>query len=160
MLRLLHPTDLTSVLAIEQSVHVAPWAEETFKICFQSGYMGWVIELEQQITGFIIVSLQTEECHVLNLCVARAHQHQGWGQKLLEYALSEAKKTGITIAYLEVRCSNARAIALYKRMQFHLIGTRKDYYPTVAGNEDAFIFAKRLSEEIDEVLYGSKKSKK
>lgn len=146
MLRTLFKADLQQILVIERSVHVAPWTEDTFKTCFQSGYVGWAIEVNKKIIGFIIVSLRIEECHVLNLCVAREYQRQGWGCKLLEHALGHAKKLGIGIAYLEVRRSNAPAIFLYRKMQFHLIGERKDYYPTVSGHEDALIFAKSLAE--------------
>jgi [ribosomal protein S18]-alanine N-acetyltransferase len=146
MLRTLFKTDLEQALAIENSVHVVPWTADTFKMCFESGYFGWVIELDKEIMGFIIVSLRAEECHILNLCVARDYQHQGWGRQLLDYALKHARHQGIGIAYLEVRRSNTRAISLYKKMKFHLIGVRKDYYPAVSGNEDALIFAKSLRE--------------
>ncbi len=144
MLRTLFKSDLPQLLEIENAVHVAPWTEETFKACFQSGYIGWVIEIEKKIIGFIFIALTVDECHILNLCVAHAFQHQGWGQKLLEKALSHAKQHGIGIAFLEVRQSNTRAISLYRKMKFHLIGQRKNYYPTVTGNEDAFIFALSL----------------
>ncbi|MBX3709047.1 MAG: ribosomal protein S18-alanine N-acetyltransferase [Gammaproteobacteria bacterium] len=144
MLRTLFQSDLSQLLVIEKSVHITPWTEETFKSCFQAGYIGWVVEMNKQISGFIIVALTMKECHILNLCVAHHCQHQGWGGKLLERALSHARQHGVNIAYLEVRRSNERAISLYKKMKFHLIGERKEYYPTVAGNEDALIFAINL----------------
>lgn len=148
MLRSLTKSDLAQLLTIEQSVHVVPWTEETFKICFESGYLGWAVEIDTTIAGFIIVSQQADECHILNVCVARPHQHQGLGTKLMERALSHARQRGVGLAYLEVRKSNSHAIAMYKKMKFHLIGERKDYYPTVNGQEDALIFAKNLREEI------------
>ena len=145
MLRSLHKSDLEQILLIEESVHVSPWSRETFLTCFRADYIGWVIEQDKVIIGFIIVSLHSEECHILNLCVGRSHQSKGLGAKLLEYALDYAKKSGTVIAYLEVRRSNTRAISLYKKLHFHLIGERKNYYPTVAGQEDALIFAKSLN---------------
>lgn len=144
MLRTLFSSDIPQLLVIENAVHIAPWNEETFKICFQSGYVGWVLEIDKKIIGFIIVSLKVEECHVLNVCVARDHQHKGYGLQLLTTALTHAKQHGVGIAYLEVRRSNSRAISLYRKMKFHLVGERKDYYPTVSGNEDALIFAMSL----------------
>lgn len=108
------------------------------------------MEIDKKIIGFIIISLTIEECHILNLCVDREFQHQGWGRKLLEHALNHARKHGIGIAYLEVRRSNSRAISLYKKMKFHLVGERKGYYPTVAGNEDALIFAMSLHNDVSE----------
>src|SRR5262245_26552494 len=142
MLRTLFKSDLPNVLAIEKAVHVLPWTEETFNTCFQSGYIGWVAEFDNRVIGFVVISLSQSECYILNLCVSHAYQHQGFGRKLLEFALDHAKSKGIGIAYLEVRRSNSRAISLYRKMQFHLVGERKGYYPTVSGNEDALIFAK------------------
>lgn len=145
MMRTLFQTDIAQLLRIENSVHVTPWSEDTFKTCFQAGYIGWAVEKDKKVIGFIIISQTAEECHILNLCVDREFQHQGWGSKLLEHALAHAKKHGINIAYLEVRRSNSRAISLYKKMRFHPVGERKGYYPTVGGHEDALIFAISLT---------------
>lgn len=147
MLRALFKSDLQQILSIEKSVHVVPWNEDTFLTCFESGYLGWVIEIDKKIIGFIIISLRTDECHVLNICVSREYQRQGYGNQLLTHALNHAKKEQAGIVYLEVRRSNHVAIGLYRKLKFHLIGERKDYYPTVSGAEDALIFAKSLHEE-------------
>jgi ribosomal-protein-alanine N-acetyltransferase len=141
MLRTLYKSDIAQILVIEKSVHVSPWTDDTFKMCFNAGYFGWAVEQEGKVIGFIVISLNKDECHVLNLCVAIENQHQGWGRKMLNHALNHAKQHGVGIAYLEVRRSNSRAIALYRKMNFHLVGERKNYYPTVVGNEDALIFA-------------------
>lgn len=144
MLRNLYKSDLPQVLAIENAVHIAPWSEDTFKTCFQADCIGWVIEQDKRILGFIIASVRVGECHILNVAVARDFQHQGYGKKLLAQALDQAKNSGAKIAYLEVRHSNQKAISLYQKMGFQLIGERKNYYVTVGGHEDAFIFAKNL----------------
>ncbi len=141
MMRTLYHADLPQLLAIEKSVHISPWNEETFKICFQSGYVGWVLEADGKIVGFIIVSQAREECHILNVCIAHAYQHQGYGFKLMHKALNHARDHEVTIAYLEVRRSNTRAITLYRKMGFHYIGERKEYYPSPQGAEDALLFA-------------------
>lgn len=144
MLRTFFKSDIPAVLAIEQAIHVVPWGEDTFRICFQEGYLGWVMEMDAKPVGFIIVSLRADECHILNVAVARDYQHQGFGRQLIEHALAHAKQKNAGITYLEVRRSNSRAISIYEKMNFHLIGERKDYYPTVSGTEDALIFAKSL----------------
>jgi ribosomal-protein-alanine N-acetyltransferase len=147
MMRPVYQSDIDQLLRIEKAVHVAPWTYDTFKACLQAGYPGWLIEQDEKVIGFIIVSLTTDECHVLNLCVDHSHQSQGVGRKLLTYALNHAAQKGMHIAYLEVRRSNTRAIALYEKMHFQQIGERKGYYPTVAGEEDALIFAISLHKD-------------
>lgn len=146
MLRKMVRDDVPVMLAIEQAAQGAPWTEETFKICFEQHFEGWVLEVEQQTAGYIVLGMQVDECHILNLCVARPFQRQGHGRKLLEFGMREAKKRGIAIAYLEVRRSNSRAIALYTKLQFRMIGERRDYYQTVNGPEDALVFAVSLKE--------------
>ena len=144
MFRKMVKTDVPQLLIIEQSVQGAPWTEETFKTCFEMEFEGWVDERDGKVAGYIVVSMQADECHILNLCVAREYQQQGLGRALLTHGLAMARNRNVGIAYLEVRRSNSRAIALYKKMEFHQIGERKDYYQTVSGMEDALIFAMSL----------------
>lgn len=145
IIRKLHEDDLPGVLSIETAEHIAPWTYETFTTCMRAGYPGWVlVSPTKEILGFIVVSHVLDECHVLNLCVRRSHQHQGLGTLLLEHALNEAKRQGVGIAYLEVRRSNAKAIALYQKMHFKQVGLRKRYYATADGQEDALVFARSL----------------
>lgn len=144
MIRTLYKSDLKQLLAIEQAVHVAPWAEETFKACFHNQCTGWAAEMDKQVIGFILISRLSDECHILNLCVDYPCQHQGWGRRLLEKAMESARQGGARLIYLEVRESNPRAVKLYENAGFQLIGRRRDYYPTVSGREDALVLAKSL----------------
>ncbi len=144
MLRPLFKSDLNQLLVIEAAVHITPWTEDTFKACLMAGHLGWVIEHEGVIIGFILISINVDECHILNIGVAIDYQHQGLGKALMTHALAHAKSHGIGVVYLEVRRSNTRAIALYKKLQFRLVGLRKAYYPMPTGGEDALVFAKSL----------------
>lgn len=147
MMRSLYKSDLPDVLTIEKSVHIAPWTEDTFKLCFQNGYVGWALEVDKKLIGFVIISQTRDECHVLNICVAKEYQRQGYGLNLMRHVLNHAKINGIGIAYLEVRRSNTRAIALYRKLGFYLVGERKEYYPSPStNNEDALIFAISLAD--------------
>jgi ribosomal-protein-alanine N-acetyltransferase len=145
MLRVLYETDISTLLHIEELTQAVPWTEETFSHCMKAGYVGWVIELEGRVVGFIIVSMHTGESHILNLGVHPEYQRRGFGRELLEQALSVAKAKEVGIAYLEVRRSNAKAIALYEKAGFVQVGERKSYYPGPLGREDALIFAKDLA---------------
>lgn len=144
MLRKLHKSDLPYLMLIENAVHVSPWTEDTFQVCFQSNCTGWAIEIDKRIIAFIFIAMSSTECHVLNLCVDRPYQRKGWGQVLLEHALKHAASKYIQYIYLEVRQSNTSAIKLYEKSGFQQVGTRKDYYPTSAGREDAYILARLI----------------
>lgn len=140
-MKLLYPNDIPAMYQIEELVQGIPWALDIFHTCFRAGYTSWGIEIENKLIGFVMVGLQGDECHILNIGVHPQYQRQGWGMKLLEWALKEAKNKKMGMAYLEVRRSNQRAIALYEKAGFSQIGERKDYYPAFEGREDALIFA-------------------
>ena len=136
------------LVIVEEASQIAPWALEVFERCFSAGSLGWVIEHKLQVVGFIIILIQVGEAHILNLGVHPHHQHQGFGEQLLRKALQEAKQQKATIAYLEVRVTNHRAIRLYKKLGFIQISMRRDYYVTTEGHkEDALIFAQALDAE-------------
>lgn len=143
-IRQLRKEDWGQIVVIENATQISPWSDTIFKDCFYAGYPGWVMECEGKVTSFAIVAMHTDECHLLNLCVHPRYQHQGLGQHMLCYVMHSAKQLGAMMIYLEVRESNERAIALYKKAGFQQIGTRKDYYAAMEGREDALIFAKDL----------------
>jgi len=61
---------------------------------------------------------------------------------LIEHFLQEVKKIGVKNVYLEVRCSNQKAIKLYEKYNFKRIGIRKNYYRKDKKNqkEDGLIY--------------------
>lgn len=144
MFRKLTLADMSAVLSIEQACYPMPWSELTFNACFVQGCIGWVVTIEEKIVGYIIVSIQAQECHIMNICIAPAYWHQGLGTKLLSYTLTEVKQQGAGVVYLEVRCSNVHAITLYEKRGFKCVGTRRGYYPSTLGREDALVFVKKL----------------
>jgi ribosomal-protein-alanine N-acetyltransferase len=50
------------------------------------------------------------------------------------------------IMLLEVRKSNAAALALYQGLGFHRLGVRKAYYPAHDGSEDALLLGHTLKQ--------------
>ena len=55
--------------------------------------------------------------------------------------------------FLEVRESNQASIALYKKLGFHKIDLRKNYYPKpVGGREHAIIMVKSCSDDFSELF--------
>ena len=55
------------------------------------------------------------------------------------------EKRGVATLWLEVRASNAAAIALYESLGFNEATIRRNYYPTTDGREDAIIMALPIS---------------
>jgi ribosomal-protein-alanine N-acetyltransferase len=62
----------------------------------------------------------------------------------LEEMLTLARRINMRRMVLEVRASNAAAIALYRSAGFEQIGLRRGYYPAANGREDALLMGRVL----------------
>lgn len=133
---------MPDVINIEQSCYSFPWSINIFRDCLRVGYRCCVLEADSRVRGYSIVSMIPDECHILNLCIAKTHRGRGLGRNLMRHILDEATIMEARMAYLEVRPSNMVATELYFSMGFEQIAVRKDYYPARDGREDALILVK------------------
>ena len=140
-LRPMRHADVDAVYVVEKMVHPFPWSKQIFHDCLTVGYEAWVIQARDELLGFALISHAANESHILNVSVVPSAQGKGLGKQLLQQLLLVAKKKQSRVIYLEVRASNAAAIALYTKAGFAQNGERKDYYPANDGREDALIFS-------------------
>ena len=85
------------------------------------------------------------EAHLLNITVAPAHQGQGGARRLLQALDTWARSQQARELWLEVRASNTRALALYRRHGYVEVGVRKRYYALADGaREDAILMSLNL----------------
>ena len=103
-----------------------------------------VLKEAKQVIGFAILSVSTEESHLLNIGLTSSRRGQGLGRELLEKMIMAAEVMGSKKIFLEVRVSNIIAIDLYKASGFKEIGLRKNYYRIKDGREDAILMSKSL----------------
>lgn len=120
--------DATDVLAIlHESPEAAMWTAESLMEAASSG-AAWIAEANGRSIAFLVERNVADEFEILNLAVAQEHRRRGIGLRLVNEALQRAHKGGASRAYLEVRGSNAAAIALYSRFKFKECGRRLRYY--------------------------------
>lgn len=144
-LRPMQPAHLPEVLAIERRAYPFPWTEGILGDCLKVGYSAWVVnDPRGSILAYAFMSMAVGEAHVLNLCVDPAYHQQGLGRFLLAHLTRIATAAGMDVMLLEVRKSNAAAIALYLKSGFHRLGVRKGYYPAHQGSEDALLLGRSL----------------
>ncbi len=149
VVRRMRPADLDQVEVIERSAYFSPWPKRHFVDALAlPNYRCLVLEAGPQVSGYCLASVVANEAELLNLCVSSACQSRGFGRQLLtelhHRLVSEAAKI-----FLEVRRSNAPAIALYQSLAYQSVGVRKDYYEAPVGREDALILACDLSASDD-----------
>ena len=138
--------DLDAVLAIEEAVYPHPWTRGNFADSLASGYHCWTVERGGEIAGYTVVTIAAGEAHLLNLSVAAPWQRRGLGRELLGFVLKLARDYGAARIFLEVRPSNAAALALYASAGFSRIGVRRGYYPAGEAREDAIVLELALDE--------------
>jgi ribosomal-protein-alanine N-acetyltransferase len=143
-LRPMREDDLAAIQMIESRAYEFPWTVGIFRDCLRADYPSWVLYDDSRIVGYFLMSIAAGEAHVLNICVAPEMQGQGHGRRLLHSLLQVARGRGVARVFLEVRPSNANAIALYHDEGFNEIGRRPRYYPAKDGREDALVMAMEL----------------
>lgn len=143
--RAMRHEDLSSVSDIERRSYDFPWSHGVFRDCLLAGYQCIVLEGDGEVRGYGILSVAAGEAHILNLCVDAAYRSHGFGERLLDEILFRARTSSVREIFLEVRPSNAHALALYKKKGFHQVARRPAYYQAHGGREDASVLAKKLT---------------
>ena len=140
---------LDGVMAIENEAYPFPWTRGNFIDSLASGYPAQVLfdsDRRGHVIGYFVAMEGVDELHLLNLTVAPAAQSQGHGRFMLDALVDLCRQCCALQLWLEVRQSNPRAHALYRRYGFRDIGVRRGYYPAAAGRrEDAVVMSLDLS---------------
>ena len=133
--------DLAYVAALEAQIHAAPWTQRNFRDALAAGYLAWAAERESRIVAYGVLMVAPGEAQILNVSVVPDGRRQGLGRALLRRFIDEARRFGAEQLFLEVRVSNAPAIALYRSESFVPVARRKAYYPPGPDNarEDALV---------------------
>ncbi|MCA1979495.1 MAG: ribosomal protein S18-alanine N-acetyltransferase [Thiobacillus sp.] len=144
-LRPMAEADLARIHRIELASYDYPWSLGNFADSLRAGYSMWVREAEGEVIGYYAMMAAAGEAHLLNLTIAPLWRRHGLGRDLLEHCLACARDHRADSLFLEVRASNAAAIALYRSSGFVDLAVRRAYYPARDGREDALIMKKDLA---------------
>ena len=135
--------DLDDVAAIERAVFNDPWSRRSFVDLVGERHVVFLVAVDgRAIVGYTIVLVTPPESELANLAVSRLMQHQGLGRRLLSEVVDAARERGCSEMFLEVRASNAAAIALYSAEGFTAVGRRVRYYARPI--EDAIVMRAAL----------------
>jgi ribosomal-protein-alanine acetyltransferase len=114
---------------LRQAREAAIWSEEALRETVKlPGVSAFVSERNHVISGIVVGRQVLDEAEVLNLAVTQGMRRQGEGRALVDRILNRFAELQVSRVFLEVRESNAGAIAFYRRLGFQAIGTRRDYY--------------------------------
>jgi [ribosomal protein S18]-alanine N-acetyltransferase len=143
--RLMHASDISAAHGVlKESPEASMWSRESLMESASRG-IALVAELEGSIAGILVGRAAADEFEILNLAVGRPWRRRGAASQLVASAVASAQSAGATQVHLEVRASNAGAMALYEKMGFRICGRRANYYREPV--EDAVLLVFHNSEQ-------------
>ena len=133
--------DLGAVLAIENAAYEFPWTRGNFIDALAAGnHAQGLRDAAGTLCAYCVAMAGVQEMHLLNLTVAPPYQHRGLARLMLDALVAASGAADARWLWLEVRESNQRAQAVYRRYGFEPIGVRRGYYPAAGGQrEDAIV---------------------
>lgn len=123
---------------IERKCFSRPWTAEQLKSQMRDAQHEFIAAVSDSgVLGYVGLMYVLDEGYISNVAVRPEARRQGIGDALIDALAEKAKALKLAFLTLEVRESNAPAIALYAKHGFHPVGKRKNYYD--APKEDAVL---------------------
>jgi len=139
--------DLLEVVELEETSGLSRWGWAAYYAELQGDnkHLMLVARLPERheerhspnLAGYIVARIGAEELHINNVAVREGHRRRGLGRSLLDHVLAEARRAGVTRAFLELRAGNSAALALYESCGFKVTSRRVRYYSDPV--EDALV---------------------
>ena len=100
-----------------------------------------------KVVGYAGLLVVADEGYITNVAVFPEYRRQGIAAQIIQVFINFAMGNRLAFLTLEVRPSNAAAIALYQGFGFEEVGRRKNYYDLP--KEDALILTREFDNEED-----------
>ena len=121
----------------------AAWSEKSVASELENPLSVWLVAMEgEKVLGYVGSQTVIDETDMMNVAVHPEHRRKGVAEALIAALSQGLKERGNVWLTLEVRASNAPAIALYDKLGFAQVGRRPNYYRNP--REDALILRKSL----------------
>jgi len=125
----MQPRDIDALVAIERASFPNPWHAVDFRCVIHSSNAETLCAVHDRTPGgYAVAFCRGRSLYLANLAVRPDLRRAGIGRQLLNSLLHRAGLLQMEDARLEVRCSNAPAIGLYRSAGFGNAGVRKAYY--------------------------------
>ena len=134
----MNESHVSAVAELEKQNFSEPWPDIAVRGELTNKLAMWLVALENgEVVGYVGSQTVLQEADMMNIAVADTHRRRGIAKMLVEELIRQLDAYQLT---LEVRASNAPAIALYEALGFVQVGLRKNYYRKP--KEDALILRK------------------
>ena len=136
---------VSQVAELEKLCFSDPWSENCVSSELNNPLSLWLVAVDgERVAGYVGSQSVMGESDMMNIAVHPDYRRRGLAEMLVAELVTALKNAGNTCLTLEVRASNAPAIALYEKTGFSQIGLRKNYYRNP--REDALILRREFGE--------------
>ena len=131
--------DVDGVWELEKICFPTPWSRAAFEKDIVENILAtyMVAIADDKLVGYAGMWVVLDEGHITNIGVHPDYRHEGIATMVIMELIAAAREKGAKRFTLEVRPSNANAIALYRKFGFIPVGYRKEYYED--DKEDAMV---------------------
>ena len=134
---------LESLERLERICFSRPWSRKMLAEELENQCAAFLVaedSVSGRVLGYAGLMVVADEGYITNVAVFPEYRRQGIAAQILQVFVQFAEANRLAFLTLEVRPSNAAAIALYQGFGFEEVGRRKNYYDLP--KEDALILTK------------------
>ena len=143
MIQKMNAAHVPQIAQLEKLCFSDPWSENSIASELNSRLSDWLVVTEgEQVVAYVGSQTVIDSSDMMNIAVHPDFRRRGIAEMLVAALEEQLRQRGSKMLLLEVRDSNAPAIALYEKLGFHQAGLRKNYYRNP--KEDARILRKEL----------------
>ena len=142
---------LDEIERLERICFSRPWSKRMLAEELENACAAFLVAEDAdsgQVVGYAGLLVMADEGYITNVAVFPEYRRRGIGAQIIEVFMNFARANRLAFLTLEVRPSNAAAIALYQGFGFEEVGRRKNYYDLP--KEDALILTCYFNEEAAE----------
>lgn len=142
IIRKTQAADIDIIYYIKKEQFSNPWKKKVFYDELNNDLSYFYVAEDtslNEIIGYIIFWVIQETIELHDIAVTEKYKKRGIASRLMCFMLETAHARKVEEIFLEVRQSNAAAIALYEKYNFKKIDVRKNYYTEPV--EDAAVYA-------------------
>jgi len=120
---------ISQMVELEKICFSLPWTAELIRSELNNPSCLYLAAVDgDTLAGYIGIQTVLDEGYINNVAVRPEYRRRGIAAALISLLIEQARAIGLAFMTLEVRESNAPAIALYEKLGFTTVGRRKNYY--------------------------------
>jgi ribosomal-protein-alanine N-acetyltransferase len=137
--------DMPTILKIENESFENPWEDAAFTAALtQRNVIGSVAEIDSEVVGYVVYSLNKRNLEIVNLATAVEHRFEGVGKTIIERLKHKLTPQRQSLNVL-VRETNLDCQLFLRSCGLLATGIRRGFYDDT--REDAFLFRVGLEAE-------------